>query len=144
MVYTRDWRYFPVLYSRSSLFVHSKCNTLHLLISNSQGNPPSPPRPPPQVYSLCLWDRFCFVDRFILAMFYFILLFYYFISFLFLFLFFGGPWHMEFQGQGPDLRYSCSLSSSCAKARSLTLCARLGIKPATQCSLDADDPVVPR
>ena len=30
----RDWIQFPVLYSRTSLFIHSKCNSSHLSISN--------------------------------------------------------------------------------------------------------------
>ena len=38
-----DWIRFPVLYHRISLLIHSKCNSLHLLISNSQFIPlPSP------------------------------------------------------------------------------------------------------
>ena len=31
----RDWIAFPVLYSRTSLFIDSECNSLHLLTSNS-------------------------------------------------------------------------------------------------------------
>ena len=33
----------PVLYSRISLFIHSKCNSLHLLTPNSQSIPLPPP-----------------------------------------------------------------------------------------------------
>ena len=33
---TSDWIQFPVLYSRTSLLIHSKCNSLHLLTPNSQ------------------------------------------------------------------------------------------------------------
>ena len=32
---TSDWVQFPVLYSRISLLIHSKCNSLHLLTPNS-------------------------------------------------------------------------------------------------------------
>ena len=38
----RDWIYFPALYSRTSLFIHSQYNSLHLLIPSS----PSLPLPP--------------------------------------------------------------------------------------------------
>ena len=38
------WIYFPVLSRRTLLFIHSVCNTLHLLIPNSQFFPPSLPR----------------------------------------------------------------------------------------------------
>ena len=41
----RDWIEFPVLYSRTSLLIHSKCNNLHLLTPNSQPIP-LPPSPP--------------------------------------------------------------------------------------------------
>ena len=51
---TSDLIYFPVLYSRTSVFIHSKCNSLHLLTPNSQSIP-LPPLPSwqPQVCSLC-------------------------------------------------------------------------------------------
>ena len=43
---TSDYIQFPVLYSRISLFIHSKYNSLHLLIPNSQSIPfPSPWQP---------------------------------------------------------------------------------------------------
>ena len=52
---------------------------------------------------------------------------------------------MEFPGQGSDLSHSWNdLSCSCGNAGSLTLCAGLGIEPASQCSRDAADPVVPQ
>uniref|UniRef100_A0A8D1MWB5 Ig-like domain-containing protein n=1 Tax=Sus scrofa TaxID=9823 RepID=A0A8D1MWB5_PIG len=47
------WIEFPVLYSRTSLLIDSKCNSLHLLTPNS----PSIPLPPPwqpQICPLCL------------------------------------------------------------------------------------------
>ena len=40
-----DWIQFPVLYSRISLLVHSKCNSLCLLIPNSHSIPLPPPPP---------------------------------------------------------------------------------------------------
>ena len=42
---TRDWIEFPVLYSRTSLLIHPKCNSLHLLTPNSQSIPLSPTSP---------------------------------------------------------------------------------------------------
>ena len=52
---------------------------------------------------------------------------------------------MEFPGRGLDPRPSCHLPCSCANARALTYCARLGIEPVSQCSLDAaTDPVSPQ
>ena len=42
---SRDWIQFPVLYSRTSLLIHSKCNTLHLQTPNSQSLPSSPLSP---------------------------------------------------------------------------------------------------
>ena len=38
---TGYWIYFPVLYSRILLFVHSICNSLHLLTPNFQSIPPT-------------------------------------------------------------------------------------------------------
>ena len=38
-----DWILFPVLYNRTLLLIHSKCNSLHLLTPNSQSIP-LPPR----------------------------------------------------------------------------------------------------
>ena len=64
------------------------------------------------------------------------------------FLFLGGEGshrgHMEFSGQGSDLSWSCDLNHSCGNAGSLTHCARLGIKPESQCSQNANDPTVPQ
>ena len=53
---TSDWTEFPVLYNRTSLLLHSKCNGLHLLNASSPSIP-LPPSPPwqLQVCSLCLW-----------------------------------------------------------------------------------------
>ena len=70
---------------------------------------------------------------------FFILFYYYFI-----FSFLATPWHMEFPGQGSDLSCSCDLSHSCGNARSLTGCARPGIKSASQCSKDTTNPIVPQ
>ena len=42
---SRDWVEFPVLYSRTSLPIHSKCNSLHLLPSSSPSIPLPPPSP---------------------------------------------------------------------------------------------------
>ena len=52
---TSDWIEFPVLYSRTSVLIHSKWNSFHLLTSNSPSMP-LPPSPPwqPQVCSPCL------------------------------------------------------------------------------------------
>ena len=52
------------------------------------------------------------------------------------FLFLATPQRMEFPGQGSDPSCSCNLSHSCGNTRSLTHCARPGIKPASQCSQD--------
>ena len=43
----RDWVHFPVLYSRTSWSIHSKYNSLHLLIPNSLPSPflPTPTAP---------------------------------------------------------------------------------------------------
>ena len=67
---TGCWIYFPVLYIRTLLLIHSKCNSLHLPTPNSQSIPlsPHPPRQP-QVWSLRPWVYFCFVDRFICVLF---------------------------------------------------------------------------
>ena len=35
-IFSRDWILFPVLYTRTSLLIHSKCYGLHLLAPNSQ------------------------------------------------------------------------------------------------------------
>ena len=47
-------------------------------------------------------------------------------------------------GQGSDLSHSHNLSRSCGNAGTLTHCTRLGIEPATQCSQDAADPIIPQ
>ena len=47
----RDWTEVPVLYSRTSLLIHSKCNTLHLLTQNSGSTPP--PGNPKSVHHVC-------------------------------------------------------------------------------------------
>ena len=57
---------------------------------------------------------------------------------------FFAPQHMEFLGQGSDLSLSWHLGQSCSNARSLTQCARLGIKPVTQGSQAALDPIAPQ
>jgi len=59
---TSDRIQLPVLYSGTSLLIHSKCNSLHLLTPNSQSIPPPWQ---PQVCSLRLWVCFCSVNRFI-------------------------------------------------------------------------------
>ena len=59
------------------------------------------------------------------------------------FFFLAAQWHREFPGQGSDLSCSYELNHSWDNTRSLTHCARLGIKLAFQCSSDAADPVVP-
>ena len=51
---------------------------------------------------------------------------------------------MELPDQGSDLSRSCHLSHSCSNTGSLTHCAGPGIEPATQCSQDATDPIVPQ
>ena len=70
------YSFFNILFhyglSQEILFIHSKCNSLHLPAPNSQ---PIPFRPSlsrlwqPWVWALCLWVCFCFVDRFICAIF---------------------------------------------------------------------------
>ena len=60
---TGYWVWFPVPYSRTWLFIHSVYNSLHLLIQTP--NPSLSPFPSPwqpQVYLLCPWVYFCFVD----------------------------------------------------------------------------------
>ena len=64
--------------------------------------------------------------------------------FCFSFSFLTTPQHMEFPGQGSDPSRGCNLSHSCSNTGSLTHCAGPGIKPVTQCSQDAADPVVPQ
>ena len=48
---TSDWIEFPVLYSRTSLLLDSRCHSLHLLTSNSRSN--ALPLPPPRQPQLC-------------------------------------------------------------------------------------------
>ena len=64
-----------MLYSRTSLLIHSKCTSLH---PNSQSIPLSPPLPPwqLQVCFLCLWVCFCFVAHFICEWMAYFVLFY--------------------------------------------------------------------
>ena len=67
----RDWIYFPVLHSRTSLLIHSKWNRLYLLTPNSQSISLPPPTPwQPQVCPPYLCVCFYSVDRFICAIFY--------------------------------------------------------------------------
>ena len=51
---------------------------------------------------------------------------------------------MKFLGQRSDLRCSCDLCHSCGNAKSLTHSVGLGIKPASQRSRGATNPVVPQ
>ena len=68
---SRDWTKFLVLCSRTSLSIHSKYNSLHLLTLNSQSIPLPPPPPwQPHVCWPFLRVCFCSVDRFICAIFY--------------------------------------------------------------------------
>ena len=60
------------------------------------------------------------------------------------FFFLAAPQHMEFPGQGSDLRHSHDLSHRCSITRSLTHCTRPGIKPESQWSQDAANPVMPQ
>ena len=61
----------------------------------------------------------------------------------FFFLFSAVPPHMEFPGRD-QIRGIVATCHRCGNARSLKHCARLGIKPASQCSQDADDPIAPQ
>ena len=51
-------------------------------------------------------------------------------------------WNSRDQASDPSCR--CNPHYSCGNARSLTYCAQLGIEPATQCSRDAANPIVPQ
>ena len=51
---------------------------------------------------------------------------------------------MEFLGQGSDLSHSCDLCRSCGNPGSLTRCAGLGIKPASQRFQDTAVPIAPQ
>ena len=59
------WLELPRLCSRTLLFLHSFCNSFHLLISNSHSSLPNPSPWPHQVCSLYLWVCFCSVDNLI-------------------------------------------------------------------------------
>ena len=56
----------------------------------------------------------------------------------FFFLFLATPWHVEFPGQGSDPRCSCH------HTRSFNPWCQPGFKPASQCSRDTADSVVPQ
>ena len=58
--------------------------------------------------------------------------------------FLAAPRHMEFLGQGSDLRHRCHLNHGCGSSGSLTHRVGPGIKPMSQCSQVATDPVVPQ
>ena len=59
IMFHHKWLDVVVLYSRISLLIHSKCNNLHLLISDCQSIPLSPPPPrQPQVCSPSPWVSF--------------------------------------------------------------------------------------
>ena len=45
IIFPRDWIEFPVLYSRTSLPIHSECHSLHLLTPNSPIHPTPSPLP---------------------------------------------------------------------------------------------------
>ena len=62
---TGYWIYFPVLYSRTLLFIHSIYKSLHLLTPISHSIPPPTPLLGNHNFSLCLWNCFCFIDNFI-------------------------------------------------------------------------------
>ena len=68
----------------------------------------------------------------------------FFVFLLFFFSFLAATWHMVSPGQGSDPSLSCDLCHSCGNMGSLTHCARLGIKPASQCSQNATNPCVPQ
>ena len=70
VVYHRILNIVPCAVNRTVLFIHPTYNSLHPLTPNSQSSPsPFSPTWQPQVCSLCLWVCFCFVDRFICAIF---------------------------------------------------------------------------
>ena len=87
----------PVLYNRTSLLIHSKCNSLLLLTSNSQ----SVPFPLGNHKSVSLGVCYSFVDRFILC---------HFLR--------GEGLPMELLGQRSDLSCSWDLCLSCTNAGS--------------------------
>ena len=57
---TGYWIQFPVLYSRTLLFIHSVYNSLHLLMSNSQSIPPPPHLPLGNHKSVLYVNQFIF------------------------------------------------------------------------------------
>ena len=70
MVYHRILNIMPLFYSRTLLFICPIYSNLHLLTPNSQSTPPQHPfshgnRKP----VACLWVCFCFIDKFICAIF---------------------------------------------------------------------------
>ena len=86
----------------------------------------------------CLFFSLCF------CVFFYVFHNEYELLFFFLFFsFFATSQHMEFPGQGSDPRHSWNLHHSCGNMESLTHCTGPGIKPASQCSRDAADPIVP-
>ena len=54
------------------------------------------------------------------------------------------PWHMELPGQRSIPNHSFDLWCCSGNTRSLTHCARLGIKPVSQGSRDTTDPFAPQ
>ena len=127
-----------MLYSRTSLLIHCKCNSFLLQTPHSQYLPIHPPPTwQPQVSSLYLWIYFSFVDRFICALVFFFL----------------GPHlqHMEVPKPGvkselplqayaiaksiTDLSRICDLCHSLWQTRSLTHWPRPGIKPTSSWTL---------
>ena len=67
MFISGHWVQFPVLYSRTLLFIHSIYNNLHLLSPNFQSIPllSTLLLDNHKSVSLCLWVCLCFVDMFI-------------------------------------------------------------------------------
>ena len=78
---TGYWIWFPVLYSRTSLFIHSLYNSLHLLTPNSHSIPPPPPSPLAitslfsMSVSLFLFYRYVHLYRILVLVFLFVCLF---------------------------------------------------------------------
>ena len=62
----------------------------------------------------------------------------------FLFSFFGYPMAYGAPRWGSNPSSSCNLNWSCGNPRSLNHCDRPGIEPASQCSQDIADPLVPQ
>ena len=61
----------------------------------------------------------------------------------FFFFFFASPAHEKFSGEGSNPNCACNLCHSCGNTRSLTHCARPGIKLVFQCFGDTN-PVAPQ